>query len=93
LKALPSNFHFNIFQVVQNCPIDVRRGLYSNVVLSGGSTMFKDFGRRLERDLRRSVDGRLKATEILSGGKLKVDIFLAYWYLLVFEEPFLGKIS
>ena len=34
--------------------------------------MFKDFGRRLERDLRRSVDGRLKATELLSGGKLKV---------------------
>ena len=28
-------------QVVQNCPIDVRRGLYSNIVLSGGSTMFK----------------------------------------------------
>ena len=33
--------------------------------------MFKDFGRRLERDLRRSVDARLKATEQLSGGKLK----------------------
>ena len=27
--------------VVQNCPIDVRRGLYKNIVLSGGSTMFK----------------------------------------------------
>jgi hypothetical protein len=52
--------------------------------------MFKDFGRRLERDLRRSVDGRLKATEILSGGKLKVYIFLSYWYLLVFEKSFLG---
>ena len=61
--------------VVQNCPIDVRRGLYSNVVLSGGSTMFKDFGRRLERDVRRFVDARLKATEQLSGGRLKV-IFL-----------------
>ena len=62
-------------EVVQNCPIDVRRGLYSNIVLSGGSTMFKDFGRRLERDLRRSVDARLKATEELSGGKLKVRNF------------------
>ncbi len=58
--------------VVQNCPIDVRRGLYSNIVLSGGSTMFKDFGRRLERDVRRSVDGRLKITEQLSGGRIKV---------------------
>ena len=36
--------------------------------------MFKDFGRRLERDLRRSVDARLKATEQLSGGKLKVGV-------------------
>ena len=62
--------------VVQNCPIDVRRGLYSNVVLSGGSTMFKDFGRRLERDVRRFVDARLKATEQLSGGRLKVIFFL-----------------
>lgn len=57
--------------VVQNCPIDVRRGLYSNIVLSGGSTMFKDFGRRLERDIRKSVDGRLKITESLSGGRIK----------------------
>ena len=34
--------------------------------------MFKDFGRRLERDVRRFVDARLKATEELSGGRLKV---------------------
>ena len=27
-------------------PIDVRRGLYKTIVLSGGTTMFKDFGRR-----------------------------------------------
>merc|ERR1719273_1296269 len=43
----------------------------NNIVLSGGSTMFKDFGRRLERDLRRSVDARLKITEQLSGGRIK----------------------
>lgn len=53
--------------VVQNCPIDTRRDLYRNIVLSGGSTMFKDFGKRLERDIRKSVDGRLKVTEALSG--------------------------
>jgi actin-related protein len=58
--------------VIQACPIDVRRGLYKNVVLSGGSTMFKDFGKRLKRDVQRVVDNRLKASEKLSGGKLKV---------------------
>ena len=58
-------------EVIQNCPIDCRRPLYKNVVLSGGSTMFKDFGRRLQRDLKRSVDTRLKISEELSGGRIK----------------------
>jgi actin-related protein 3 len=57
--------------VIQQCPIDVRRGLCRNVVLSGGSTMFKDFGRRLQRDLKRRVDHRLAVSEELSGGRLK----------------------
>ncbi|XP_050796388.1 actin-related protein 3B isoform X8 [Gopherus flavomarginatus] len=42
-----------------------------NVVLSGGSTMFRDFGRRLQRDLKRVVDARLKLSEELSGGPIK----------------------
>merc|ERR1719182_584723 len=52
--------------VVQGTPIDVRRGLYKNIVLSGGSTMFKDLGRRLQRDVKRVVDRRIKASEALS---------------------------
>uniref|UniRef100_A0A8C1RS95 Actin-related protein 3 n=1 Tax=Cyprinus carpio TaxID=7962 RepID=A0A8C1RS95_CYPCA len=58
-------------EVIQNCPIDVRRPLYKNIVLSGGSTMFRDFGRRLQRDLKRVVDARLKMSEELSGGRIK----------------------
>lgn len=34
--------------------------------------MFKDFGRRLQRDVKRSVDRRLKISEELSGGRIKV---------------------
>ncbi|KAJ8019956.1 Actin-related protein 3 [Holothuria leucospilota] len=60
-----------IDNVIQNCPIDVRRPLYKNIVLSGGSTMFRDFGRRLKRDVKRIVDARLKLSEELSGGRLK----------------------
>ena len=36
--------------------------------------MFKDFGRRLQRDLKRVVETRLKISEELSGGRLKVHI-------------------
>lgn len=46
---------------ILHCPIDVRRKLYGNIVLSGGTTMFKDFGRRLQRDIKRSVDSRMQA--------------------------------
>jgi actin-related protein 3 len=57
---------------IQACPIDTRRGLYKKIVLSGGSTMYKDFDRRLQREVKRKVDVRLKRSEELSGGKLKV---------------------
>lgn len=69
----------------------MRRPLYNNIVLSGGSTMFKDFGkflfisysiiymfifgfvgRRLQRDIKRSVDTRLRISEKLSEGRIKV---------------------
>mmetsp|Transcript_19210 Transcript_19210/g.28594 ORF Transcript_19210/g.28594 Transcript_19210/m.28594 type:complete len:432 (-) Transcript_19210:87-1382(-) len=56
---------------IQSCPIDTRRGLYKNIVLSGGSTMFKDFGKRLQRDVKRAVDHRIKRSEELSGGKIR----------------------
>ena len=62
--------------MVQNCPIDVRHGLYRNIVLSGGSTMFKDFGKRLERDIKKSVDTRLRITETLTGQTVRVAILI-----------------
>lgn len=55
--------------VVQSCPIDVRRGLYKNIVLSGGSTMYKDFGKRVQRDIKRFTDYRHKRTIELTGGR------------------------
>ncbi|KAL7665225.1 Actin-related protein 3 [[Candida] zeylanoides] len=55
-------------QVIQASPIDVRKKLYKNIVLSGGSTMFKDFGRRLQRDLKDLVKERIELSERLSGG-------------------------
>lgn len=42
-----------------------------NIVLSGGSTMFKDFGKRLQRDIKRAVDYRIKRSEELSQGRIK----------------------
>ncbi|KAI9667589.1 MAG: Arp2/3 complex subunit, actin nucleation center [Bathelium mastoideum] len=54
--------------VIQTSPIDVRRGLYKNIVLSGGSTLYRSFGRRLQRDIRHLVEERIRASEARSGG-------------------------
>jgi actin-related protein 3 len=45
-------------QVIQACPIDTRKNLYSYITLSGGSTMYKNFTRRIERDLTKKVKER-----------------------------------
>ncbi|KAJ3205871.1 Actin- protein 3 [Clydaea vesicula] len=52
--------------VIQSCPIDTRRGLYKNIVLSGGSTMFKDFSRKLQKELKKTVDARVRMSETIS---------------------------
>lgn len=44
---------------IQSCPIDLRRDLYSNIVLSGGSTLFSNFNRRLGSAIQKRVDDRL----------------------------------
>ncbi|KAI8528083.1 hypothetical protein RHMOL_Rhmol12G0123800 [Rhododendron molle] len=60
-----------IDKCIQSAPIDTRRALYKNIVLSGGSTMFKDFNRRLQRDLKKIVDARVLASDARLGGELK----------------------
>ncbi len=40
-----------IYRMVQNCDVDLRRDLFSNIVLSGGSTMFPGLKERLHKEL------------------------------------------
>ncbi|XP_008799925.1 actin-related protein 3-like [Phoenix dactylifera] len=60
-----------IDKCVQSSPIDTRRALYKNIVLSGGSTMFKDFHKRLQRDLKKIVDDRIDASNARHGMDIK----------------------
>ncbi len=43
--------HEQIYQSIQACDVDLRRDLYSNIVLSGGSTMFPGLKERLHKEL------------------------------------------
>lgn len=53
--------------------------------------MFRDFGRRLQRDVKRVVDSRLKLSEQLSGGRIKVQYVT--FFLLNFSNVSVGKAS
>lgn len=77
-RALPQV----VDDVIQSCPIDVRKGLYKNIVLSGGTTMFRNFHSRLQRDMRQLVKDRLGER----AGKMEVNVVsherqrYAVWY-------------
>ena len=47
--------------------------------------MFRDFGRRLQRDIKRAVDARLKLSEQLSGGRIKVVTCGTFFCFFVFS--------
>ena len=43
--------HDTTFQSIMKCDVDIRRDLFSNVVLSGGSTMLPGIGERMTKEL------------------------------------------
>ena len=52
---------------IQSSPIDSRRRLYENIVLSGGSTLFTDFDKRLNKGIQQRVNERLAQYQSLTG--------------------------
>jgi actin-related protein len=44
-------FHEMVYQSIQKCDIDVRRDLFGNIVLSGGTTMYKGLPERLAKEV------------------------------------------
>ena len=49
-----------IFDCINKCDLDLRRDLYKEIVLTGGTTNTKNFGRRLVTELQHKV-GEAKA--------------------------------
>merc|ERR1712232_78202 len=43
--------HDTTFQSIMKCDVDIRKDLYANVVLSGGTTMFEGIAERLNKEM------------------------------------------
>ncbi|KAJ7598844.1 actin family [Mycena floridula] len=43
--------HDTVFTSIQKCDLDIRRDLYNNIVLSGGTTMFPGMAERMQKEI------------------------------------------
>jgi len=52
--------HQLTYDSIMKCDIDIRKDLYTNVVLSGGTTMFKDIDKRLFNEITKLAPASVK---------------------------------
>jgi len=43
--------HKLTFNSIQKCDVDIRKDLFNNIVMSGGTTMFKDIEKRMKKEM------------------------------------------
>merc|ERR1712013_289733 len=61
-----SGIHDTTFQSIMKCDVDIRKDLYANVVLSGGTTMFGGIGERMTKELTALAPSTMKIKAVLS---------------------------
>jgi actin beta/gamma 1 len=56
--------HETIYNSIMKCDIYIRRDLYENIVLSGGTTMFQDFVDRIQKEITSLAPSTVKINVI-----------------------------
>jgi len=46
-----AGIHETMFNTIMKCDVDIRKDLYANIVMSGGSTMYEGLAARLEKEM------------------------------------------
>ena len=55
-----SGIHDTMFQTIMKCDVDIRKDLYCNIVLSGGTTMFTGLPERLTKEMTALAPSTMK---------------------------------
>jgi len=55
-----SGIHDCTFQTIMKCDVDIRKDLYANIVLSGGTTMYPGIGERMTKELQALAPSTMK---------------------------------
>jgi len=64
-----SGIHDATFQSIMKCAVDVRKDLFANVVLSGGTTMFEGIAERMAKELTALAPSTMKIKVVAPPGR------------------------
>jgi len=55
-----AGIHDTTFSSIMKCDVDIRKDLYQNIVLSGGTTMFENIGSRMQKEITALAPSTMK---------------------------------
>ncbi|KHJ78947.1 Actin [Oesophagostomum dentatum] len=70
-----SGIHENCYNSIMSCDIDIRKDLYMNIVLSGGSTMFPGITDRMKKELTTLAPSTVKV-KIMAPPERKYSVWI-----------------
>jgi actin len=85
--------HKLTFQSIMKCDVDIRKDLYNNVVMSGGSTMFTGIAERMQKEIK-SMAPESMTIKIIAPPERKYSVWIGgsiLSSLSTFEEMWITK--
>jgi len=85
--------HRLTFDSIMKCDVDIRRDLYGNVVMSGGSTMFKGIAERMQKEIQALAPASM-TVKIIAPPERKYSVWIGgsiLSSLSTFEEMWVKK--
>jgi len=55
-----AGIHQTTYDSIMKCDVDIRKDLYGNIVLSGGTTMFEGIAERMEKEIKALAPASMK---------------------------------
>merc|ERR1712038_1374917 len=67
--------HAMLYNSIQQCDIDVRKDLYTNIVLSGGTTMYRGMRERMDKEMSSLAPASVRV-KIVAPEERKYSVFI-----------------
>jgi len=85
--------HKLTFQSIMKCDVDIRKDLYNNIVMSGGSTMFNGIAERMQKEIKALAPDSM-TIKIIAPPERKYSVWIGgsiLSSLSTFEEMWINK--